>query len=403
MSGMSQGNQNLPTKILVVDDDPAVPSSIEEPLSKYNIRVDKATSLETALYLFNQGRYDVALVEVEFAPLPGLALVQKWRAHDNLEKRCTAFVMMSGNKNLGTNEGLFKELGDLESINKPFGAIQILPYLSRGVSTKKRLVAYQEMKAKIVDYYQKSKDFDKAAAQVQKKLPELGVRGFEMLYELYEKASRFEDALSIVSPLLEKDPANIALLNAKGRLLMRLGRYKEAKECLTRADSLAPQNIERLNEVATAYLHLKDPDNSVRKFKEILELSPEKPDIKFDMFSKLYDFGYDNHAVSFGKETAKPMEIVRHYNNKGVMFSKDGNADHALLDYTRALKFFPQFKENYRIHFNIALAKIQLRTLEGYLEAEANLKKCLELSPDFEKAKNTLDTLTKLIAKAKAS
>lgn len=400
---MSQGNQNLPSKILVVDDDPAIPAAIDEPLMKYSVKVEKATNLDTALYLFNQSRFDVVLVEMEFAPLPGLALVQKWRAHEVMEKRCTAFVMMSGNKSLGTNEGLFKELGDLEIINKPFGVIQVLPYLSRGLATKKRLVAYQEMRNKIVGFYEKSNDFDKAAAQVQKKLPELGVKGLGMLYELYEKGNRFEDALTIVTPMLDKNPNDIALLNAKGRLLMRLGRYKEAKECLTKADSLAPQNIERLNEVATAYLHLKDPDNSIKKFKEILDLNPEKPDLKFEMFSKLYEFGYDDHAVSFGKETAKPMEIVRHYNNKGVMLSKDGNAEDALIDYQRALRFFPQFKENYRIHFNIALAKIQQRSLESYMEAEANLKKCLELSPDFEKAKNTLETLVKLIAKEKAS
>ncbi len=103
---MSQGGQNLPTKILIVDDDPAVAQGLDEPLSKYQIKVDKASNLDTALYLFNTNRYDVCLIEVEFAPLPGLALVQKWRMHEVSEKRSTAFVMMSGNKTLGNNEGL---------------------------------------------------------------------------------------------------------------------------------------------------------------------------------------------------------------------------------------------------------------------------------------------------------
>lgn len=400
---MSQGGQNLPPKILIVDDDPAVAQGLDEPLAKYNIKVDKAANLETALYLFNTNRYDVCLLEMEFAPLQGLAFVQKWRTHEIMEKRCTAFIMMSGNKSSDSNEGLIRELGDLETISKPFAMIQLLPYLSRSMATKKRLLAYQDMKTKIVDFYEKSNDFDKAAAQVQKRLPELGVKGLNMLYELYEKASRFEDALNLVSPMLDKDQNNISLLNAKGRLLMRLGRFAEAKECLLKADGLAPSNIDRLNEVATAYLHLKDPANSIKKFKQILDLNPEKPDLKFEMFSKLYDAGYDEHAVAFGKETAKPMEIVRHYNNKGVMLSKDGFTDQALVDYHRALRFYPQFKENYRIHFNIALANIQIRSLESYMEAERHLKRCLELSPEFEKAKNTLETLTKLIAKTRAS
>lgn len=393
---------NMPNKILIVDDDPSVAQALEQPLARYNVKIDKATSLETALYLFNTQRYEVVLVELEFAPLKGLALVQKWRAHDSKEKRCAAVIVMSGNKSLGTNEGLIKELGDIEVITKPFSMVQVLPYLSRGLATHKRLVAIIELKDKVLTFYEKSQDFDKAALQVQKRLPELGAKGLEILYDLYEKGSRFEDALALVNPMLERDANNIGLLNAKGRLLMRLGRFAEAKTCLQKSDELAPQNIERLNEMATAYLHLKDPDNSVKKFKEILDMSPENPDVKFEMFSKLYDFGYDEQAIKFGKETAKPMEIVRHYNNKGVMLSKDGKVAEAIIEYQRALKFFPQFKENYRIHFNIALAKLQHKSREAYVEAADSLKKCLELEPTFDKAKKALESIDRALTPRKA-
>src|SRR4051794_41010361 len=107
-----QPSQNLPNKILIIDDDPSVAQGLEEPLSRHGIKVDKAPALETALYLFNTNRYDVVLVELEFAPLTGLALVQKFRANEIAEKKCTAFIMMTGNKSLGgNNEGLIRELG----------------------------------------------------------------------------------------------------------------------------------------------------------------------------------------------------------------------------------------------------------------------------------------------------
>jgi tetratricopeptide (TPR) repeat protein len=391
MSQPPNPSNNLPTKILVVDDDPTIAQGLDGPLSRYNIKVDRATTLETALYLFNTQRYDVVLVEIEFAPLPGLALIQKWRAHEVSEKRCTAFIVLSGNKTLGNNEGLVRELGDIEVLNKPCSAVQVLPFLSRGLATKKRLVAYAELKSKVINFYEKTHDFAKAAEQVQKRLPELGPKGLTVLYDLYEKANRFDDALAIVGPMLDRDPNNIALLNAKGRLLMRLGRFAEAKACLAKSDELAPQNIERLNELATAYLHLKDPENSVKRFREILSLSPEKPELKFEMFSRLYEHGFDEQAVAFGKETAKPMEIVRHYNNKGVMLSKDGNNQGALSEYKRALQFFPQFKENYRIYYNIALAHLQQKTKEAYEIAHKNLKHCLSLEPQFDKARKTLE------------
>ncbi len=396
---MSQNSQNLPNKILLVDDDPSIAQGLDEALGRYNIKIDKATSLETALYLFNTNRYDVALIEIEFAPLAGLALVQKWRDHDIVDKRSCAFIMLSGNKSLGNNEGLVKELGDLEVLNKPCSAIQVLPFLSRGMATRKRMASFVELKSRVINYFEKTGDFAKAAELVQKKLPEIGAKGLPLLYDLYEKADKKEEALGLVGPMLERDPSNIMLLNAKGRLLMQLGRFEEAKVALAKADSFAPQNIERLNNLVGAYLELKEPDAAIIKMKELIKLNPEHPDEKFGMFAKLFDHGFDSHAVNFGKEAAKPMEIVRHYNNKGVMMSKDGEAAEALGEYKRALSFYPQFKENYRIYYNVALAQIAHKTRESYVEAQKNLKKCLELSPEFEKAKTILDQIERSLSK----
>ena len=394
---MSQPAQNMPNKILLVDEDPGIARVLEEPLARYNIKIEKATSLETALYLFNTNRYEVVLISIDFAPMAGLAMVQRWRSHEVIDKRSCAFIMLKGNKALGNNEGLIKELGDLEVLSKPFGPIQILPYLSRGMATRQRLANFFELQDRVINYYQKSNDFAKAAEQVQKRLPELGARGLTLLYDLYEKADKKEEALGLVGPMLDKDPSNIVLLNAKGRLLMQLGRFEEAKVALAQADSFAPQNIERLNNLVGAYLELKEPDAAVKKMKEIIKLSPDQPEEKFGMFAKLFDHGFDKHAVQFGKDAAKPMEIVRHYNNKGVMLSKDGESDNALGEYQRAIQFFPQFKENYRIYYNIALAQAKFKTREGYIEAQKNLKKCLELCPDFDKAKSTLEQIERYL------
>jgi len=396
---MSQPSQNMPNKVLLVDEDPGIARALEEPLARYNVKIDKATTLETVLYLFNTNRYEVAVVSIDFAPMVGLALVQRWRSHEIVDKRSCAFIMLKGNKSLGNNEGLIKELGDIEVLSKPFGLIQVLPYLSRGMATRQRLSSFFELQERVINYFQKTKDFAKAAELVQKKLPELGAKGLTLLYDLYDKADKKEEALGLVGPMLEKDPSNIVLLNAKGRLLMQLGRFEEAKAALAQADSFAPQNIDRLNSLVGAYLELKEPDAAVQKMKEILKLGPDQPEEKFGMFAKLFDHGFDKHAVQFGKDAAKPMEIVRHYNNKGVMLSKDGESGDALSEYQRAIQFFPQFKENYRIHYNIALAQAKFKTREALIEAQKSLNKCLELCPDFDKAKITLEQIEKSLTK----
>ena len=394
--------QNLPQKVLVVDDDQAVVRTIEDLLSKLGIKVEKATSLETALYLFNQQRFDVALIEMEFDPLEGLVMVQKWRHHEILEKQCTGFIMMTGNKNTQSgNPGLTRELGDLETIGKPFGIPQILPLLARALVAKKRALAYLETKNKVLAYYTKSGDFDKAFAMLQKQLPSLGERGLSMLQELYDKSGRHDDALALLDKRIAKDPNNIALLNSKGGKLLKLGRYNEAKKILLKADELAPQNIDRINELAAVHMNLKEGEDAVKRLKELVELSPEDPELKFTLFGKLYDHGLDEHAIQFGKDAAEPSEIVRHYNNKGVLLAKEGSSELALRDYTRALMFFPKFRDNYRIHFNIALAHLHQKTELSCVEAMKHLKQCLELHPEFDKAKTLLETAEKFLEQSK--
>lgn len=390
---------NLPARILIVDDDPTVAQGLEESLGRYNISILKAADLQTAMYHFNQVRLEVVLVEVEFAPLPGLALVQKWRQHEMQDKRLTSFIMMSGSSRTAAEDGLIRELGDLEIIMKPFTAIQILPVISRAFANRQRTAQFFELKSRLVEPYERRGDLNKAVEQVHKQMANLGPRGLPLLIDLYEKAGQYEQALAVVTGMLEKDNNNIALIGAKGRLLLRLGKVGEAKEYMERADKAAPSNIDRINEMATMYLKLKDPTNSLKKMREFVALNPEHEDVKFEMFSRLYEHGFDEQATSFGRSVSKPMEIVRHYNNKGVMLSKDGNVAAALTEYKRALKFFPKFKENYRIHYNIGLACAQMKTSESLKEAEENLTVCLELEPDFEKAKKALETVQKATSK----
>ena len=385
----------------MIDDDPAVAQRLEEPLSRHNVKVEKANGLETALYKFNTIRFDVVVVEIEFNSLPGLAFVQKWRQHEIMEKRCTAFIMASGNKNIEINESLINELGDLESITKPFTAINLLPYLSRGMATKQRLLAFQELRDKLLEYSNKPKDIDKVTQQIKSRLHELGNKGFNLIYELYEKAGKYTEALEVVNPLLDQEPGNITLINAKGRLLMRLQRFSEAKTYLERSDAIAPDNIDRINQLAIAFLQLNDPSNAVERFKQVLALSPEDPEIKFKMFSQLFESGFESHAINFGKETTKPNEIVRHYNNKGVLLSKDGALDKALAEYQRALKFYPKFRENYKIHYNIALNKIDRKDQASILEAKNHLDTCLKLEPDFSKAQSTLESVERILSQFK--
>jgi len=176
-------NSSLPNKVLIVDDDPSVASGLEHSLAKHKVQVLKASDLESATYLFNQNRLDVVLVEIDFGPLPGLALVQKWRNHDTLEKRFTGFVMLSsGAQRLAGHDGLLKEMGDLELIQKPINPISLLPMLSRALASKQKQLAFHQMREKVVEPLLKAGDVDKAIDRIQSVVAEVGERGKRVVF-----------------------------------------------------------------------------------------------------------------------------------------------------------------------------------------------------------------------------
>ncbi len=388
---------SFPKKILIVDDDPMVSGVLENQLQPFGSQLSKAVTLDNALYYFNTQRFDLVLIELEFAPLPGLALVQKWRQHEMEEKRTIPFIITTGLQRDAFDQNLLNEIGGMEFILKPFTAVQLFPVVQRALAKRIEIVKFEEVKKTTERMLAKTDDPDKAIALIKKNLSLLGIRGKRMLGDVYEKVERYEEGLPVVDEMLQGEPNDISLMNSKGRLLLKLGKFKEAAEHMEKADSLAPGNIERVNQMAMMYLKMKDPNMSIKKMKDLVKLNPENPDLKFDMFAKLHEHGFDKEAQAFCKETTGPQEVVRHYNNKGVVLSKTGNVDAALIEYERALQYYPAYKENYRIYFNIALARLAQKTPEGLELAESALKKCLELNPGFEKAQKTMEAVQKNI------
>ncbi len=385
----------LPSKVLVVDSDLAYCRTIENSLAKYKINVASATDGSTAVYRFNHDIFDVALVEMNFHARSGLALIQKWREHESIERRSTGFINVYSHVRQAGQENLIRELGDILNTHKPIAMGVLISLLAKAKLIRDQNLKYYELKNNILSFFDKSKDIDKTAELIKKKFPNLGVKGLELLYDFYEKAGKWEYAWDVVAKLVQEKPEDLSTVNLAGKVLMHKKDYALAKTYLEKADSLAPLNIERLMNLGKVYTNLKQPDDAVKKFKEANQLTFDEASPKLDALDYLMDHGFEEHGKKFCHETTAPIEIVRHFNNKGVLCSRSGEYETALQEYNRALKFYPKFKENYRIHFNIALGHLNKKTKEDQEIAIENLKTCLALSPEFQKAKDLLDTLVR--------
>jgi tetratricopeptide (TPR) repeat protein len=391
----------LPNKVIYVSAELAGTQELFSLLDKQGVRVLTAVDLSTALYQLNNALAEVLIIHSEFPEVRGIGVAQKIRDHRTPERAFSGIIIIQTRKEIAKGESMLQqELGGIENISYPFKAIQIIQYLQRAMQWRKQEIAFHDLNSKVLDYHRKSGQFDKALDAVKRKLPELGAKGSTMLLDLYRDAGKFDEALQMVDGLMARtDKDDIRLINAKAQILMKLGKLSDAKEWLEKADKLAPENISRLKNMTDVYLEQKDPDSAVNAMKKIVKANPEDPEMKFGLFDKLIDKGYAEHAKKLCHDTTMPEEIVRYYNNKGVLLNKEGDNAAAINCYEQALIFFPSHKENHKIYFNLALAHLSKKEPSYLKNAYTALKKVVGLEPSFEKGKNLLQQVAAAMAK----
>ncbi len=391
---------NLPSNILVVDDDSTVGKTVGSGLEKYGIHLASCQDYESVLNTFSQNRFDVVIIESDFKQVPGLVLLQKLRvSSEDPEKRATGFILASGKHRKLSDELLLKELANVEIIIKPFNLIQILPVLSRAFERKRRNLLLENFRSQVMAMVNGGKAND-AFETVKRNMTKLGSNGIALLAEVYLIANMPEQGLLFIETVCNKEPDNRAYQYAKGKMLLKLGRFKEAEPILERLYKDSPEHLDRINTLSETYMGMGKIDKVFEVVDVQAKFNPEVKDLKLQCMKKILAAGHIEEAQSYCKKNSSPGEIVRFFNNQGIVKSKAGDISGAILEYEQALKVFPDSEDNYRLYFNMALAQIRLKTSQSLADAAKNLKKCLELNPNFAKATEALKSLPSTISAA---
>ncbi len=389
---------NLPERVLIVDDDQGDANALAAILNKEGVNTKIAKDLSTAFYTFNHSPIDLVVIEHEFVELPGLVLAQKWRKHE-LENKQHVSIMLGCGRNLtASDNALMLELGDIVTITKPFNWTGVIPSMINAYTQNIQRVKLLEIKSKIIDPLLRKGNFDVAAKVADEKLVRLGLRGQKLAVKVYEQANMPEYALQLLKKMNNDFPNDLEVKNALGRIYLRLGEFDLAKNMLESADKLAPNNIDRLEQLAEYYLQNNEPDKSISKYKNLLNLSPESPDLKYTYIEKVSEAGFEEAALKFCKEVTSSIEVIRYYNNKGVLHSKNNEFHTAIKEYDKALKYAAGNKNLYRIMYNLAIAHINSKNVEQYRVAEKVLEDCLALEPKYDKAIEKLNILKNFFA-----
>ncbi|SMF07198.1 response regulator [Pseudobacteriovorax antillogorgiicola] len=384
---------NLPPKILVVDADPTVTGPISDPLDKMGIEVFAASDLQTAMYRFNKQFFRVIFVELKFPELDGLSVIQKWRNHEIAEKQTAGFIVMTSAPLSKEQLALVNEMGKIQVVQKPLQVGPMITQIQRAYKLHVRYELALKIKKDITEKLEKDGDLKAAIKSVQEFKEPLSDEYYPLLLELYQLHDNYEEGIEVLRQIPNEKMDPLQRLNLMGKFNLKMGNLEDARKFYEEADQVAPKNMERITDMVDMYLQLKSPDKAVDKQRQILDLNPENRDIKFDLFKQLEDNGFADHAASFCQETSAPKEVVRYFNNKGVVMAQTDSIDVAIEEYKRAITYYPNNKDNYLIHFNIALAFLRKRDPKFLPQAKEHLSACLKLQPNFEKAKALLNKI----------
>jgi len=390
----------LPNKILVVDNDQSVINQVTSICQKHRVGCIGALTWQNALYHFNQARFDTCLVSYSMDEMSAPVILQKWRNHEIESKRDCVFIVMTGRAQLATESALITELEPALWAQKPLKEPKLLSLLGKAVAMKSRKEQMNDLGDKLIKPLLKAGDYQQIVGILDEKISKLGTLGLEMSAQTYEKVGELQRAIDSYQELSKKFPSNMKYINEIGRLEMARGNMDVARAALEKADKVAPLNVRRMEDMVTVYLKINEPDSALEKCRQILASDPEHQEKKFDFMEQLDSFGYNDHAQRLCQDTAKPLELIRHFNNKGVLYSKDGDYVSAIDEYTKAQKLIPKSTELYRILYNEALARINLKNRPQMEEAEKILQKCLELNPKYDKAKEKLSMVQGWLNKA---
>ena len=406
--GSSSATNPSVSRVLVIDQDSSIVASLSGQLAESNITLEGLTDPLAALPGGDSGEsgdagssqadYDFYLIALDLKPIGGLTLIQKLRQRLDSGSRRAGYILMVDQDRHPEEEALLAELGNIEVVAKPVRVTSLIAAVEKSRTKLFHQAHYRNVRRSIESSMKKApgKPGGLAAKEtLLKAFPALGTLSAPLVADVFERTGEATEGMELINQLRRQEPLSLAVINAGARLLLNCGKLEEAAKLFEILDKIAPNHIERLTRMVDVYLALRRPADGVRKMREILALSPEKPELKFDFFDKLWDAGFQDEAKGFAGLASGIRDLVAYYNNKGVLAARGGQAIDAMALYSKALSAFPGSEEMPKIRFNIALSYLQESATEGLAPAKEQLLLALKGDPEFVKAKSLMSKIEK--------
>ncbi|SMF68984.1 response regulator [Pseudobacteriovorax antillogorgiicola] len=361
---------------VVIDSDEAVRKPIAEILSKLDFRsvMEFEDGLSALEFSRKYKNIDLFVTEWKLKEIPGPAFIQIVR-HE-LEADIPIVVCSSLLKD--KDEILLKEVGVNKVISKP---IQARNFIASILSALKESQYPSELSSKEREFRLKLKSAQTQKAEsilnsllVDSKVP----RGKKVLlqgeFALHEGS--FQEAKRLGQLAAQIMGYGTFVLNLLGKACLKLGDHENALNYLEKANSLSPQNLERLCAIATEQSAVGRDDDARKTMGQVLEDAPNAAFAKEAQLSIAVRQGEHQEASNLLGNMDSSDSLISFWNSQAISHVKQQNFLQGIEIYQRALRNLPPGYSDNRsfVRYNVALAYTrsnQLKKAATYLEAEA--------------------------------
>ena len=226
-----------------------------------------------------------------------------------------------------------------------------------------------------------------------------------------KKKGKYKEALAEIDKCLKKNPKHVEGWYQKGRLHIKLKKYKEAKKALKKAIELKSDDSYFHSGLCGALIRLEEMDDAIKSCKKAIELDKKKENWEAQanlglIYRQLKK--YDAAELHYKKAIEINPDDVFLLNNLGVVYRKQKKYADAVKMFQKCVEIEPK---NATYHLNLAIAfraqeHYELAIAE-YVEATTLNKKlynawwdlalCYQAIDKDDKALEALETYLKLV------
>jgi tetratricopeptide (TPR) repeat protein len=210
-------------------------------------------------------------------------------------------------------------------------------------------------------------------------------RAFEIAVAHY-RAGRWAEAEGVYRQILVRIPDNVVVMHQLGILLAQQeSRREEAVQLLTRVVQLQPNNAEAHNDLGNALRDVGRLNEAATALSRAVALKPELALAHANLGNVLRDLGRLDEAIEgLGRAIQIKPDFAAAYSNLGNALFDKGQMENAVGAFRRAIQLDPGFAA---AHSNLGVA---LESLHRSEEAAAAFQRAIELAPDYAEAHSNL-------------